>query len=135
MAVNTSYTFLYHGTSSETLTKLCDIHSYPDIFTPPEKLDVSDLSTNKHKYIKGTIDIPDLQFGTWYDSEVEDTIAGIADDADHIYELRFGETGELAKYSWTGTCFYTPVGGDFGAARDATLTCYAETGPDKVTTP
>lgn len=134
MPTSTSYSFLYHGTAEASLTKLCDITSYPDMFTPPEKLDASTLSTNKHSYIKGTIDVPDLQFGLWYDSDIEDAINEIADDEDHIYELRFGEDGSIAKYRWTGTCFFTPSGGDFGAVRAGSLTCYALTGPDKVTT-
>ncbi len=132
---NTSNTFLFHGTSSETLTKLADITSYPDIFTPPEKLQVTTLSDKNHKYIKGIADVPDLQFGLWYDPEIEDDIYDIQDDDDHVYELRFGEGGSIAKYRWTGTCFFTPTGGDVNGVRAGSLTCYATTGPDKVTTP
>ena len=50
MEKSTSKTFLYYSdTTSGGFKKLIDITSYPDIFSPPEKLDISDLSSNQKK--------------------------------------------------------------------------------------
>ena len=59
MEKSTSNTFLYHSADGKNFTKLIDITSYPDIFSPPEKLDVSNLSSNQKKYTQGMVDLPD----------------------------------------------------------------------------
>ena len=72
MEKSTSKTFLYYATltgsnnTPGTFQKLIDITSYPGIFTPPEKLDVSDLSSNQKKYTQGMVDVPDYEFGFIY---------------------------------------------------------------------
>ena len=128
MPQNTSNTYLYHKAtpSAETFTKLCDITSYPDIFTAPARLDATTLSDQQHVYVKDIKDIPDMQFGCNY--ELADfgrikALEGIQLD----YELRFGAAGEFGAFGWTGDIFITPTGGAVGAVRGGQITCYPAT--------
>lgn len=128
MEKSTSLTFLYFKRSTDAdFAKLIDITSYPDIFTAPEKLDISTLSSNQKKYTKGMVDLPDYEFGFIYDEDDYAVVKGLEDDNTVQYQLRFGENGEYGKWQWSGGIFSTPTGGDVGAAREGKLVCYPET--------
>ncbi len=125
MPQNTSNTYLYHKAtpSASTFTKLCDITTYPDIFSAPPRLDATTLSNTQHVYVKDITDVPDMQFGCNY--EVDDferikALEGIQLD----YELRFGAAGEYGTFAWKGDIFITPTGGAVGAVRAGQITCY-----------
>lgn len=127
MEKSTSKTFLYHSATSEgTFAKLIDITSYPDVFSAPEKLDISDLSSNQKKYTQGMVDLPDYEFGFIYDAAKYATVKGLEDGSTHYYQLRFGENGEYGAWQWSGTHFATPTGGSVGAAREGKIVCYPE---------
>lgn len=126
MEKSTSKTFLYHSADGKSFTKLVDITSYPDIFSAPEKLDISDLSSNQKKYTQGMVDIPDYEFGFIYSKAAYDAVKKLEDGATHHYQLRFGENGEYGAWQWTGTHFATPNGGSVGAAREGKVVCYPE---------
>lgn len=127
MEKSTSKTFLYHS-ASETgkFEKLIDITSYPDIFSAPEKLDISDLSSNQKKYTQGMFDIPDYEFGFIYNKTSYDAVKALENGAIHYYQLRFGENGEYGAWQWSGTHFATPSGGGVGAVREGKIVCYPE---------
>ena len=128
MEKSTSLTFLYYKAAGEQeFTKLVDITSYPDIYTKPEKLDVSTLSSNQKKYTEGMVDTPDYDFGFIYSKEAYQKIKALAGDNTIFFQLWFGEAGEYGKWQWTGSVFVTPSAGDVGAARTGVLTCYLET--------
>lgn len=127
MEKSTSKTYLYHAsTASGTFEKLIDITSYPDIFSPPEKLDISDLSSNQKKYTQGMVDLPDYEFGFIYSKTAYDNVKKLEDGATHYYQLRFGEKGEYGAWQWSGTHFATPNGGNVGSAREGKIVCYPE---------
>lgn len=133
MEKSTSKTFLYYapltGSNSTpgTFQKLIDITSYPAIFSAPEKLDVSDLSSNQKKYTQGMVDVPDYEFGFIYTKASYDTVKNLEKDGTkYAYQLRFGANGEYGAWQWTGTHFATPKESSVGAAREGTLTCYPE---------
>jgi len=126
--MNTSNTFLmYKATSSASaFEKLCDITSYPDMITPPGKLDATTLSNNQHVYEKDISDIGDLTFGALYkkaDYEKINTLTG----QELEYALYFGEDGDDGIFSWTGDIFVSPKGGSVGELRTAEITCYPST--------
>ncbi|MGN0620556.1 MAG: hypothetical protein ACI4I9_01710 [Porcipelethomonas sp.] len=124
----TSNTYLYAKKSGETsFLKLIDITSYPDIFTAPEKIDVSDLSSNQKKYTAGMIDLPDYEFGYNYTKSAYDKVKALEGKNDTVYQIRFGENGEYGAWQWTGDIFVNVSGGDVGAKREGTITCYPET--------
>lgn len=127
MEKSTSNTFLYHSTDGTTYSKLIDITSYPDIFSAPEKLDISDLSSNQKKYTQGMVDLPDYEFGFVYDKADYEKVKQLEDGkTDHHYQLRFGAKGEYGAWTWTGSHFATPTGGSVGAAREGKIVCYPE---------
>lgn len=127
MEKSTSKTFLYHSTTeSGTYTKLVDITSYPDLFSPPEKLDVSDLSSNQKKYTPGMVDLPDYEFGFNYTKAAYDALKDLEDGSTHYYQLRFGEKGEYGAWQWSGTHFALPVGGQVGSKREGKIICYPD---------
>ena len=127
MEKSTSNTYLYHSADGSNFTKLIDITSYPDIFSPPEKLDVSNLSSNQKKYTQGMVDLPDYEFGFIYDKASYDAVKTLEDGkTDHHYQIRFGENGEYGAWEWTGSHFATPTGSGVGAAREGKVVCYPE---------
>lgn len=124
---STSLTFLYHkDTVGSTFSKLLDITSYPDIFTAPEKLDISDLSSNCKKYMPGMIDLPDYEFGAIYSKEMYAKLKAL-EGKNNSYQLRFGEKGEYGAWEWDGDIFVTPNGGAVGAVRECKVICYPAT--------
>lgn len=127
MEKSTSKTFLYYSdTTSGDFKKLIDITSYPDIFSPPEKLDISDLSSNQKKYTQGMVDLPDYEFGFIYTKEAYNAVKKLEDGKTYQYQLRFGENGEYGAWQWSGTHFATPNGGNVGSAREGRIVCYPE---------
>lgn len=126
MEKSTVNTYLYCGESSSALTKLIDITSYPDLMSPPEKLDVSDLSSKQKKYTDGMVDLPDYEFGANYTKESYQKVEGLKGKTLYC-EVRFGSNGEYGKFSWQGTVFPTVTGGDVGGKREMKVTCYPET--------
>lgn len=127
MEKSTSKTFLYHSDNGTTYTKLVDITSYPDIFSPPEKLDVSTMSSNQRQYTPGMVDLPDYEFGFIYTKAAYDAIKALEDGkTTHHYQLRFGTDGEYGAWTWTGSHFATPNGGSVGGVREGKIVCYPE---------
>lgn len=128
MEKTTINTFLYHSTDKgSTFKKLIDITSYPDIFSTPEKLDLSDLSSAQKKYTPGMRDLPDYEFGFNYTKEKYDTCKALKDKKDTVYQLRFGESGEYGCWQWSGDIFVTPTGGQVNGVRQGKIVCYPET--------
>lgn len=127
MATNTSLTTLSYSTDDGTTYEpLCEITSYPDLFTPPPKLDVTTLSNSQRVYIPDIADVPDLTFGAFYDETVYDTIKGL-EGTEGMYKLEFGEAGAQGAWTWDGDVFVTPKGAGVGAAREMEITCYPAT--------
>ena len=121
----TSFTFLYHkGSGDTTFSKLCDITSYPDIYTPPERIDISDMSSNYKKYTKGMIDVPDYEFGANFTKAQYAVVKALEGTEEDYYQIRFGENGEYGAWQWQGGIFVTPLGGAVGDKRSATIKCY-----------
>lgn len=124
MEKTTINTFLMHcDTENGEYTKLVDITSYPDIFTAPEKLDISDMSSRQKKYTPGMVDLPDYEFGFIYDKVSYDAIKGF-EGTERYYQIRFGENGEYGAWGWKGDIFATPTSGSVGSVREAKLICY-----------
>lgn len=126
MEKSTSLTFLYHSATADgAFTKLVDITSYPDMNAAPEKLDVSDLSSNQKKYEPGMIDVPDMEFGFNYTKERYDSVKE-KEDITGYYQLRFGENGEYGAWQWSGKHAVTVSGGQVGGARQGKVTMYPD---------
>lgn len=120
-------TYLYAKKSSESsAAKLCDITSYPDLFTAPEKLDVSDLSSRQKKYAEGMVDVPDYTFGANYTKAAYDKLKAMEGDDTIVFELRFGATGEYGAWTWTGSMFVNIKGGEVGGKREMEITSYPQ---------
>lgn len=126
MEKSTSLTFLYHSATADgAFTKLVDITSYPDMNAAPEKLDVSDLSSNQKKYEPGMIDVPDMEFGFNYTKDRYDSVKE-KEDTTGYYQLRFGENGEYGAWQWSGKHAVTVSGGQVGGARQGKVTMYPD---------
>ncbi len=124
MEKSTINTFLYFSETKEgQFNKLVDITSYPELFSAPEKLDISDMSSEQKKYTPGMIDIPDQEFGYIYSKTAFDKIKALK-GKDTYFQLRFGEKGEYGAWQWHGDIFTTPSAGSVGGAREAKLVTY-----------
>lgn len=131
--------FMYKTTSAATqYTKLCDIKSFPDLGSAPERVDVTTLSDRVRKYVQGVQDLSSFDFGANYIPSVYQTIAGL-NGTQHEYAIWLGAstdistgidtpTGEDGKWSWTGDISVFKAGGDVNAAQDMTITAFPSTG-------
>ncbi|MBR1750442.1 MAG: hypothetical protein IJ740_06085 [Ruminococcus sp.] len=128
MEKTTIFTYLYMKKSgSSEFTKLCDITSYPDLFTPPEKIEISDMSHKQRLYTEGMTDVPDYQFGANYTKASYAAVKESEDVDTNVYQLRFGENGEHGAWQWTGSHFVNILGGELNSKREMQITCYPET--------
>ncbi len=127
MEKTTINTFLYHSKTGSDFTKLVGITSYPDIFSTPEKLDVSDLSSDQKKYTPGMRDLPDYEFGFNYTKEAYEKVKALKGNKDVKYQIRFGKDGEFGCWQWQGDIFVTPSGGQVNGVRQGKIVCYPET--------
>lgn len=133
MEKTTINTFLLYSMTGEgEYTKVVDITSYPDIFTSPEKLDISDMSSKQKKYTPGMVDLPDYEFGFIYDKAAYNAVKALEGE-ECYYQIRFGENGEFGAWGWKGDIFATPTAGSVGSAREAKLICYPSTEVTPVT--
>lgn len=124
MENTTINTFLMHAqTASGPFTKLVDITSYPELFSAPEKIDISDMSSKQKKYAPGMVDVPDQEFGYIYAKDVYDEIKAL-EGTDEYYQLRFGANGEYGAWQWHGDVFTSFSSGSVGSAREAKLITY-----------
>lgn len=124
MEKTTINTFLMHSATQDgDFKKVVDITSYPDIFTAPEKLDISDMSSKQKKYTPGMVDLPDYEFGFIYNKTDYDEVKAL-EGKEGFYQLRFGANGEFGAWAWKGDIFATPTAGSVGSAREAKLICY-----------
>ena len=127
MEKTTINTFLYHASTEKgPFTKLIDITSYPDIFTAPEKLDVSDMSSKQKKYTPGMTDLADYEFGFNYTKAGYETCKQL-EGKEELYQIRFGKDGEFGAWQWQGDIFVTPSAGSTGATRTGKIVCYPST--------
>lgn len=134
MEKTTINTYLYAKKSADTSsTKLCDITSYPDLFTAPEKIDISDLSSKQKKYAEGMVDVPDYTFGANYTKTAYTKLKTMEGDDTIEFQLRFGANGEYGAWEWTGSVFTNIKGGDVGAKREMEITVYPNSDIEEVT--
>ena len=126
MEKSTSLTFLQYSESENgSFANLIDIKSYPDLFTEPEKLDVSDLSSNQKKYVPGMVDTSNMEFGFVYQKTAYDQLKEKENKVGY-YRLLFGKNGEFGAWQWKGQHFATPTAGSVGSPREGKLVCYPE---------
>ena len=124
MEKTTINTFLMHSeTKDGEFKKLVDITSYPELFSAPEKLDISNMSSKQKKYTPGMVDVPDQEFGYIYDMASYKAIKEL-EGKDHYYQLRFGQNGEYGCWQWHGDVFTSFSAGSVGSAREAKLITY-----------
>lgn len=105
---------------------LSDITSYPDLFTAPEKLDISDLSSRQKKYAEGMTDVPDYTFGANYVKVTYDKVKKLEGKTDIEFRLLFGKTGQYGAWGWTGSIFANVKGGEVGGKREMEITSYPQ---------
>lgn len=123
MAISTIGVFLYFGTgtTSPTLTKLCDIKSYPDMIGDPELLETTTMSDSAQTYIPGLQSQDVLQFTANYSTSDWTSVSGTA-GTEGTYELRFGDaTGTAGVFTWTGQHKLGLPGGDVNSVVEMNI--------------
>lgn len=130
MAISTAVTTLLSGpTGVDDYTKLCDITSYPDLGSEPNKLDTTDLSAKKMKTsILGLQETPDLTFEANYTKESYSALQTIADENTvRFFKLEFGQDGTDGAFTWKGKLSVYATGAGVDEVRKMTITVSAET--------
>lgn len=126
MAISTYGITLKSGASAGSLTKLCDISSFPDLGGTYEALDVTTLSDAAQVFIKGIRSSGSLEFGAFYDSDVYDDILTRM-DTDSYYALEFGINGDAGVFEWQGSHSVNVVGGAVNAPVEMRVTIIPST--------
>ena len=125
-AVNTINTIIKFGTSSSSLSKMCPITSYPDLFGDPETIEVTDLEDTAQTFIPGVTSTDTLQFEANY---VHDTFVSLKanERTDGYFELDFGADGVDGKFTWQGQYTLGIQGKGNNEARTMTINCVPST--------
>lgn len=128
MAISTAITTLLSSPAEVgEYEKVCDITSYPDLGSEPNKLDTTDLSAKKMKTsILGLQETPDLTFEANYDKTAYTKIEGMADTLQY-FKLEFGEDGSDGSFTWQGKISVYVTGAGVDEVRKMTITVSAET--------
>jgi len=138
MAINTSKTFLMHGTTVggvTTYTKLIDIKSFPDLGGDKEQIDVTTLSDLCRKYINGIESFDSLQFTANYSKGDLTTLEGL-EDKDELYSVWIGGTesggvvtpdGSAGKFDFTGQLSAYLAGKGVNEAHEINITINTST--------
>ena len=128
MAISTAITTLLSSPAEAgEYEKVCDITSYPDLGSEPNKLDTTDLSAKKMKTsILGLQETPDLTFEANYDKAAYEKIEGMADTLTY-FKLQFGENGADGTFTWQGKISVYITGAGVDEVRKMTITVSAET--------
>lgn len=119
MAQSTAVTTLKYSTDGITYNKLVDILNYPDLGSPPSKLDTTDLTQPKYKTnIFGLIEAPDLTFECNYDEAKLQLIASLT-ALNYYFRLEFGSTD--GKFDWQGVPSAFAMGAGVDEVRKMTV--------------
>lgn len=102
-AINTIDTYLMKGTESSgnvSYAKLVDIKDYSDIYGDAEELDITTLSDDCYKYIKGLQANEKMTFTCNYTYSDFTTLKAL-ENAENHYQIAFGKSG--STYGTEGT--------------------------------
>lgn len=132
-AESTIGTFLFQGTSAESLTKLCRIKDYPDLGGTPEMIDTTDLECTDETQVPGVKKAASMDFTANYNSDVYDAVAARGNTPGY-YELRFGDTtGSNGIFKFSGQHTIFVVGSGTNAVRDMKISVARSSAITKVT--
>ena len=132
-AINTSKTFLMHGTTNNgttTWSKLIDIKTFPDLGGDKEQIDVTTLSDIVRKFINGIESFDSLNFTANY-SKADLTALEALEDKDEQYAVWIGGTvsggvvtpdGTNGKFEFTGQLSAYLVGKGVNEAHEINIT-------------
>lgn len=128
MAISTIYTFLEYKPAGETSswTKLADIKSFPDLGSPPDKVDSTTLSDPQRTYVAGVRDLDDFDFPANYDKAKYQAIKALV-GTELDLRVRIGNDSSAADYSlftFSGTVDVTKSGGEVNAVQEMTVSVY-----------
>lgn len=122
---STMYTFLMHGTGTETITyaKLCDIIDYPDLEGAPNTVDATTLSDDAEQSVPGIKQGSQYTFAVPYEKTTYQAIKAL-EGAEDKFAIWLGATvsgdtvtpdGSDGKFAFNG---YISVGKSGGGVDD-----------------
>jgi hypothetical protein len=131
-AYSTINTVLKAGASTDALTKLCKIKSYPDLGGAPDTLETTDLEDEQQTFVPGVQSLDQMEFTANYTPEDYATVAASA-HTEQNYQLEMGDNGSQGKFAWTGQHAVYVNGGDVNAVREMTIVVTPSSKITKVT--
>jgi len=131
MAVSTIGTVLKFGTSTDSLTKLTRIKSYPDLLGAPDTIEVTDLEDEQQTFVPGVRSSDNMEFTANYTLE-EYTALAANEGTDGYFQVEFGEDGKDGIFRWKGVYYVTINAGDVNAAREMTIVVTPSSKPELV---
>ena len=134
--ISTYKTYLmYRTTTNGDYTKLCDIKSFPDLGSEPERIDVTTLSDRVRKFCAGVQDMRSFSFDANYIATDFNKINELSNHQ-YDYAVWLGAStsngvdtpdGSDGKWSWTGDIYVFKDGGNVNAPQDMTITAFPST--------
>jgi len=127
MARSTYQTYFMKGSGSPlSYAKLVDIKEFPDLLSPPDRLETTTLSDAARTYIEGLQDTDEMSLTANYTSTDFQTLYALKGTEQHlaIWLGASGTTpdGSQGKFSFDGYVSVTLNGGGVNEVVDMTIT-------------
>lgn len=129
---STINTVLKCGETSQALTKLCAIKSYPQLGGAREQLETTDMEDEQQTFVPGVQSVEAMEFVANYEKEKYDSVKASA-GKDQCYQLEFGEDGKDGKFGWKGQHDVFVNGGEVNGVREMTINISPSTKIEPVT--
>ena len=99
MAISSYQVTLKWGDAAETLTKLCPIKDYPEVFGDPNTLETTTLDDKQQTFIPGIKTSDTMAFTANYDKDTAQELQ-TAEGKHKYFELDFSDG---SKFTWEGS--------------------------------
>lgn len=102
-AESTIGTWLFQGTAKDSVSELCRIKDYPNLWGESNQLETTDLRCKSQTFVDGVKQAGDSSdFTLNYNIDVYKAVKAKA-NVEGYYELRFGdENGTAGRFGWAG---------------------------------
>ena len=134
-AESTIGTWLFQGQDVSSLTELCRIKNYPNLWGDSNQLETTDLRCKSQTFVDGVKQAGDSSdFTLNYNIDVYKAVKAKA-GVQGVYELRFGtEDGDAGKFRWSGKHDISLDGKGVNEVREMILSVTKSSDIEDVTT-
>lgn len=124
-------TLSYKPTSSGEFVAIAGVKSIPQIGTDPERIDVTDLQSDRRRYIAGLQDVDNMEFAVVYRTQEFATFHAFAEDATSTTEFEISYPDGM-KVTFKGEPTVRLGATEVNGALEYSIVIVVSDGPDIV---